>query len=120
MTLHRWEDIAKEQLNEKLRRRFLHGERAMVSQIFLAKGCVVPAHAHEAEQISYVVEGTLRLWIGRDERRFDVRAGEVLVIPSNVPHRAEALEDTYDLDIFSPPRQDWIEGRDAYLRGTQR
>ena len=117
MTLHRWEDIPKEQLNEKLARRFITGERAMVAQIYLDKGGTVPTHTHEAEQISYIIEGALRLWLGAEERPYDVRAGELLVIPSNVPHRAEALEDTYDLDIFSPPRRDWIEGRDSYLRG---
>ncbi|HET8567473.1 MAG TPA: cupin domain-containing protein [Candidatus Limnocylindria bacterium] len=118
MTHYRWDDLPKERLNEKLERRFIHGERGMISQIWLAKGSIVPTHTHEAEQISYIVDGHLRLWV--DEKVFDVRTGEVLVIPSGVPHRAEAILDTYDMDIFAPPRRDWIEGRDAYLRGGGR
>ena len=117
MTLRRWEDLERERLTGAIERRFIHGERGMIAQLWLPKGSLVPTHSHEAEQLSYVVEGHLRLWLGDDEREFDVRTGEVLVIPSNVPHRAEAIEDTYDLDIFAPPRQDWIEGSDAYLRG---
>lgn len=117
MTLHRWDDLDRERLAGGIERRFIHGERGMIAQLWLPKGSLVPTHAHEAEQLSYVVEGHLRLWLGNEEREFDVRAGEVLVIPSNVPHRAEAIEDTYDVDIFAPPRQDWIEGSDAYLRG---
>jgi quercetin dioxygenase-like cupin family protein len=119
MTLHRWDDLERERLMEGIERRFVHGERAMVAQLFLAKGAVVVTHTHEAEQLTFVVEGHLRLWLGAAEQAFDVRAGEILVIPSNVPHRALAIEDTYDLDIFAPPRQDWIEGSDAYLRGQR-
>ena len=117
MTLHRWDDLEREQMMEGIERRFIHGEKGMVAQVFLKQGAIVATHTHEAEQLTFIVEGHLRLWLGADEKRFDVRAGEVLVIPSNVPHRAEAIEDTYDLDIFAPPRQDWIEGTDAYLRG---
>jgi quercetin dioxygenase-like cupin family protein len=114
----RWESTEKEQLAPGIQRRFLYGERAMVAQIFLKKDTVVPKHVHEAEQISYIVEGKLRLMLGDDGKQvFDVQAGEVLVIPSNVPHAALALEDVYDIDVFSPPREDWIKGQDAYLRG---
>jgi quercetin dioxygenase-like cupin family protein len=114
----RWEDHPREQLSSGIERRYLYGERAMVAQIFLKKGAVVPKHVHEAEQISYIVEGTLRLKLGDNgEQVFDVPAGEVLIIPSNVPHEAVALDDVYDIDVFSPPRQDWIKGQDAYLRG---
>jgi quercetin dioxygenase-like cupin family protein len=116
MTLHRWEDMPKEQLTDVVARRFIHGERAMVAQVFITKGGRVATHTHEAEQLTFIVEGHLRLWVGEDERVYDVRAGEVLVIPSNVPHRAEAIEDTYDLDIFAPPREDWIAKTDDYLR----
>lgn len=113
----RWDDLAKERLNDLLERRFVHGERGMVAQLWLGKGCVVPTHSHESEQLTYVVEGALKLWLGPEgTEEHVVRAGEILVIPSNVPHRAEALEDTYDLDVFAPPRGDWLEGRDAYLR----
>lgn len=117
MTLHRWDDLEREQMIAGITRRFIHGEKAMVAQVFLEQGAVVPVHTHEAEQLTFIVEGHLRLWLGEDERVVDVRAGEVLVIPANVPHRALAIEKTYDLDLFAPPRQDWIEGRDAYLRG---
>jgi quercetin dioxygenase-like cupin family protein len=101
-----------------VQRRFLHGDKAMLAQIWLKKGTSVPRHVHPAEQLSFIVEGALRLRLGDDLSEIhEVRAGEVLVIPSNVPHEATALEDTYDLDVFSPPREDWIKGQDAYLRG---
>jgi quercetin dioxygenase-like cupin family protein len=84
----------------------------------LKKGVDVPRHSHENEQITYILEGALQFWLGaNDERELIVRAGEVLVIPSNVPHRALALEDTLDMDVFNPPRQDWLDGTDAYIRG---
>ena len=114
----RWEDMPREQLMAGVERRFLWGDKAMVAQIWLKKGTVVPRHVHESEQLSYIVEGALRLKLGDDlSEVHEVKAGEVLVIPSNVPHEALALEDTYDMDVFSPPRQDWIKGQDAYLRG---
>ncbi len=119
MTHYRWDDMPREELMPGLGRRFLHGERAMLAHVYLDKGVVVPTHTHESEQITYVLNGALRLWVG-DAPAVDVRSGEVLVIPSNAPHRAEALEDTLDVDIFSPPRQDWIEKDDAYLRGGTR
>jgi len=114
----RWDDSAREQLMAGVQRRFLWGDKAMLAQVWIAKGTTVPKHVHAAEQLSYIVEGALRLRLGDDlSEVHEVRAGEVLVIPSNVPHEATALEDTYDLDIFSPPREDWIKGQDAYLRG---
>jgi quercetin dioxygenase-like cupin family protein len=114
----RWDDMPREQLMAGVQRKFLWGEKAMIAQIWLAKGTVVPKHVHVAEQLSYIVEGALRLKLGdTGEEVHELRAGEVLVIPANVPHEAVALEDTYDLDVFSPPREDWIKGQDAYLRG---
>ena len=116
--LHRWDDIALETLSSTLERRYLSTETMTLARITLKKGCLVPLHRHENEQIAYILEGKLRFWFGEnDEQSFDVSAGEVLVIPPNVPHRAEALEDTLDLDVFSPPRADWASGDDAYLRG---
>jgi quercetin dioxygenase-like cupin family protein len=114
----RWSDIPAEALNPLLDRQFITGEQAMFSRIILRKGCVVPLHSHPNEQISYIVEGALRFLLGESEaaREYIVRAGDVLVIPGNVPHTAEALEDTVDFDIFSPPRQDWIAKNDSYLR----
>jgi unsaturated pyranuronate lyase len=116
-THYRWEDLPKEQLKPDLHRRLISTERMMIAHVYLDKGSVVPTHAHENEQITYILEGTLRFWLGDDESQtVDVRAGEVLHIPSNLAHRAEALEDTLDVDVFCPPREDWLTGSDAYLR----
>lgn len=115
--LYRWAEIPKEVLNPLLERRFITGERVMLAEIYLAKGCVVPGHSHENEQITYILKGCLRFWLGDDEEPVDVGVGEVLHIPPLLPHSAEALEDTVDLDVFSPPRSDWLDGSDAYLRG---
>ena len=107
--------IPVEALNPLIDRQFVYGERTMLARLVLRKGALVPEHSHENEQITYVVEGALRFRLG-DGRVLTVRAGEVLVIPSNLSHQAEALEDTLDLDVFAPPRADWIAGTDAYLR----
>ncbi len=117
-TLHRWESMPREQLNENIGRRMITGERMMIAHIYLKKGSVVPRHHHHNEQITYVLEGALRFRLGAEgEQEVMVRSGEVLTIPPNLPHSAEALEDTLDVDIFDPPRQDWLDGSDAYLRG---
>ena len=116
--LHRWESMPKEALNPKIDRRMITGDRMMIAQIYLKKGSVVPRHAHENEQITYVLSGALRFHLGAEgAQEVTVRAGEVLTIPPNLPHTAEALEDTLDVDIFDPPRQDWLDGTDQYLRG---
>ena len=116
-THFRWDDLKKEPLKDDLSRRLIATDRMMLAQVFLEKGCVVPLHSHENEQLTYILEGTLRFWLGEDQSEtVDVGAGEVLHIPSWVPHKAEALETTLDVDIFSPPRQDWLDGSDAYLR----
>jgi quercetin dioxygenase-like cupin family protein len=113
----RWEDMPRETVNDALDRRLVTGDRMMLAHVYLKKGCVVPRHSHENEQVSYVLEGALRFWLGDEPgEELVVNAGEVLVIPSNLPHKAEALEDTLDLDVFSPPRQDWLDGTDHYLR----
>jgi len=113
----RWEDMPKEKLNDRLDRRLVTGDRLMLAHVYLKKGCVVPWHHHENEQVTYVLEGALRFWLGEEPGEEQVvKAGEVLVIPSNLPHKAEALEDTLDLDVFCPPRQDWLDGTDDYLR----
>ena len=116
-THYRWDDMPKEKVTDMLDRRLITGERMMLAHVYLKKGCIVPRHQHENEQLTYILEGALRFFIGEDESEtIEVRAGEVLHIPSNVWHKAEALEDTLDVDIFSPPRQDWLEKSDAYLR----
>ena len=114
---YRWEDLKAEPLKAGLTRRLITGNRMMIAHVYLKKGVEVPRHAHENEQITYILEGALKFHLGADgEREVVVRAGEVLVIPSNLPHSALALEDTLDVDIFDPPRQDWLSGTDAYLR----
>jgi quercetin dioxygenase-like cupin family protein len=117
VTFYRWNDMPKEKVSDTLDRRLITGDRIMLSHVYLKKGSIVPKHSHENEQITYILEGGLRFWIGADESQMiDVLAGDVLHIPSNVLHKAEALEDTLDVDIFSPPRQDWLDKTDEYLR----
>ncbi len=114
---YRWEDMPRERVSDSLERRLITADRMMLTHVYLEKGCVVPQHSHENEQLTYVLSGALHFWIGEDgTEEVTVRAGEVLVIPSNVVHKAEALEDTLDVDIFSPPRQDWLDKTDDYLR----
>jgi quercetin dioxygenase-like cupin family protein len=117
VTFYRWNDMPKEKVSDMLDRRLITGEHLMLTHVYLKKGAIVPQHNHHNEQITYILEGGLRFWIGDDESEvIDVRAGEVLHIPSLVKHKAEALEDTVDVDIFSPPRQDWLDQTDDYLR----
>lgn len=117
VTFYRWNDMPKEKLSDVLDRRLITAYRVMLAHVYLKKGAIVPRHSHENEQLTYILEGGLRFWIGPDEAEvIDVMAGEVLHIPSYVQHKAEALEDTLDVDIFSPPRQDWLDKTDDYLR----
>jgi quercetin dioxygenase-like cupin family protein len=115
MEFYTWDQMEKEVLSPSIARKIVSGEKAMVAQVFLAKGAVVPEHHHESEQITYILEGALKFEI--EGKEIVVGKGQVLLIPSNVPHRAVALEDTLDLDIFSPIRTDWLKRDDAYLRG---
>ena len=112
-----WETVPLEDLNPLLQRHFVVGEDMMLARVLLKKGCIVPEHSHQNEQITYILEGALKFWI--DGKVIVVRAGEVLLIPRHMPHKAEALEDTVDLDVFNPPRKDWIEKTDKYLRGSK-
>lgn len=115
--LSRWADVPTEEVTRLLGRQLITGEQIMLAHVHLKKGCIVPRHSHHNEQFSWILEGALRFWIGDDEaEEIVVRAGEVLHLPSNVPHKAEALEDTLDVDVFSPPRHDWLDGTDDYLR----
>jgi quercetin dioxygenase-like cupin family protein len=111
--LHRWDEIALEKVTEMISRKLITGEREMLAQIYLKRGAVVPMHKHESEQLTYVLQGALRFLIGGQE--ITVREGEVLHIPSWVPHQAEALDDTFEMDIFSPIRHDWLDGSDSYF-----
>jgi quercetin dioxygenase-like cupin family protein len=114
-----WEEMPKEPVTDMIDRRLVTGERVMLAHVYLAKGSVVPMHQHENEQLTYILEGGLRFWIGaEDADPIEVHAGQVLAIPSSVPHKAEALEDTLDVDVFSPPRQDWLDGTDTYFHET--
>jgi len=109
-----WHTIPLEDLNPLLQRQFVVGQEIMLARVLLKKGCIVPEHSHHNEQLTYIVEGALKFYI--DGKEIVVHAGEVLCIPSNMPHKAEAMEDTVDLDVFAPPRADWINKTDQYLR----
>ena len=105
--VHRWDEIALDKITEMISQKIIAGERQMLAQIYLKRGALVPMHAHESEQMTYILQGALKVLVGGEEVM--VREGEVLHIPSGTPHQAEALEDTFELDVFSPVRRDWIE-----------
>lgn len=109
-----WDNVPIETMHPLLGRQLIVGDQVMLARVLLKKGCIVPLHSHVNEQLSYIIEGALKFFI--DDKEIVVRAGEVLTIPPNMPHKAEALEDTVDLDIFHPPRADWINKTDSYLR----
>lgn len=112
----RWDDIPRERVTDMLDRRLITGDSMMLAHVYLKQGCVVPKHQHHNEQLTYILEGALRFRLGEaGSEVIDVRAGEVLHIPANVWHEAEALEDTLDVDIFSPPREDWLNHTDSYF-----
>jgi quercetin dioxygenase-like cupin family protein len=114
MQLYEWNRVEKEQMSPLLTRQVIHGDTMTIARVHLRKGCSVPEHSHHNEQISMVEQGSIRFVLAGVEKV--VRAGEVLRIPPNLPHSAEALEDCIAVDLFSPPREDWIRGDDAYLR----
>ena len=113
-----WKEVETERLNPLLERQLITGQELMLARVLLKKGCIVPEHSHHNEQLTYILEGALKFWI--DGKEIVVHAGEVLCIPPHMPHKAEALEDTVDLDVFYPPRQDWLNKTDAYLRQPQK
>jgi quercetin dioxygenase-like cupin family protein len=110
-----WNSVPLEDLNPLLQRQFVVGQEIMLARVLMKKGCIIPLHSHHNEQLTYILEGALKFWI--DGKEIVVNAGEVLTIPPHMPHKAEALEDTVDLDVFNPPRADWINKTDQYLRG---
>src|SRR3984893_9598968 len=112
-----WHTIDLENLNPLLQRQFIVGQDIMLARVLLKKGCIVPEHSHHNEQVTYILDGALKFWI--DGKEIVVNAGEVLTIPPHMPHKAEALVDTVDLDVFTPPRADWINKTDQYLRGRK-
>jgi quercetin dioxygenase-like cupin family protein len=111
-----WSKVEQEQLKGTIMRRLITGDSMMIAEVLLKKGDEVPRHAHHNEQITFILSGALKFVLGDEEKETIVRGGEVLVIPPNVPHAAFALEDTVDIDVFSPPREDWLAKTDAYLR----
>lgn len=116
----RWDQLPIEDVTPLIRRRLVTGEQAMLAHVYLDQGAIVPTHSHHNEQFTYILEGALRFWLGDDGgTELVVRAGEVLHIPAHVPHRAEAIEDTVDLDVFIPPRQDWLDGTDSYFHDVE-
>ena len=110
VTLHRWDEIALDKVTEMISRKIVSGEREMLAQIYLKRGAMVPIHSHDSEQMTYILQGALRFLVCGEE--FIVREGEVLHIPSRLPHQAEALEDTLELDVFSPIRAEWMDAAD--------
>ena len=112
-----WDSVELETLNPLLQRQFVVGENVMVARVLMKKGCIIPLHSHHNEQVTYILEGALKFWI--DGKEIVVNAGEVLTIPPHMPHKAEAVADTVDLDIFNPPRADWINKSDQYLRDEE-
>ncbi len=110
---YRWDEVTHEAVTDKLSRRIVTGEREMIAQISMKKGCVVPMHSHESEQLTYVMKGALKFRIGGEE--ITVGPNEILHIPSGVPHEATALEETFEVDVFSPIRHDWLNHTDDYF-----
>lgn len=115
MKYQKWSEVELEQVNPQIGRQMIVGDKMMMARVLLKKGAHVPLHQHHNEQLTYILEGALKFAI--DGREIVVHAGEVLCIPPNMPHEAWALEETVDLDIFMPPREDWLAKTDAYLRG---
>ena len=109
-----WSSVRVENLNPLLGLHFVVGQNVMLARVLLKKGCIVPEHSHPNEQVTFILEGALKFWI--DGKEIVVNAGEVLTIPPNMPHKAEALEDTVDFDVFNPPRADWMNRTNSYLR----
>ena len=116
--VHRWDEIALEKITEMISQKIVAGEHEMLAQIYLKRGALVPMHSHDSEQMTYILQGALKVVVGDEE--MTVREGEVLHIPSWIPHQAEALEDTFELDVFSPVRQDWLRGEESQRPWQQR
>jgi quercetin dioxygenase-like cupin family protein len=113
--VHTWNEMPMDELSATIGRKMITGDRTMMARVFLKRGAFVPEHYHDNEQITYIISGALEFQINGET--IVLRTGQVMVIPSNMPHSARALEDTDDMDVFTPPRQDWLTGNDAYLRG---
>jgi quercetin dioxygenase-like cupin family protein len=115
-----WSDLPEERVTDVISRKLITGDQMMLAHVYLKKDALVPQHSHHNEQLTYILSGALHFFIGADRsEEVIVRAGEVLHIPSNVLHEARALEDTLDVDIFNPPRQDWLDGTDSYFHNKK-
>ena len=112
----RWQDVPAENMNPLFDRQYVVGDQVMVARLSMKRGCIVPQHVHRHEQISHILSGALRFTV--DDREITLAAGELLLIPPHVPHAAVALEDTIAIDTFTPPREDWINKTDQYLRAS--
>ena len=110
-----WSLVPIEKVTDDISRQLVTGQNEMMARVLLKKGAVVPTHSHVSEQLTYIMEGSLRLWIGEEEQEVTLGPGQFVMIPGWVPHRALALEDTVDVDVFSPIRQDWLDGTDTYF-----
>ena len=116
----RWSDLPEERVTDVITRKLITGDQMMLAHVYLKKDALVPQHSHHNEQLTYILSGALHFYIGANrEHEVIVREGEVLHIPGNVPHEARAIEDTLDVDVFCPPRQDWLDGTDSYFRKTK-
>lgn len=112
-----WDNVPREQVNPSMVRRIVTGEKMMIARMNFKDGFVVPLHHHVHEQITQVISGTIRFWFGANkEQVMDLHAGDVVVIPSNLPHEALMIGEVEEIDSWSPPREDWLDGSDHYLR----
>ncbi len=112
-----WDAIPLEKVADGMHRRIVTGEKMTVARIYFEDGFHVPQHTHEHEQITQVISGTLRFWFGKERRQVDIGPGGVVVIPSHVPHEAVSIGKVEEMDMWSPRRDDWLDGSDDYLRG---
>jgi quercetin dioxygenase-like cupin family protein len=110
-----WEGVPVERVTDQITRQVVTGKNEMIARVVLDKGAVVPTHSHVSEQITWILEGAMKLWVGQPEEELLLTSGRFVVIPPDVPHRAEAVERTVDIDVFSPIRQDWLDGTDTYF-----
>ena len=112
-----WGDVPVEEVNPSMKRQIISGEKMMIARMHFKDGFRVPLHSHENEQITYCISGKMRFWFGENkEEVMDLNPGDVVVIPADVPHEALMIGDVEEIDSWSPPRKDWLDGTDDYLR----
>ena len=112
-----WDEVPTEQVTPKMQRKLVYGEKVMVAKMKFKDGFLVPLHSHVNEQVTQVLSGTIRFWFGAEKEQIvDLNAGEVVVIPSHLPHEALMIGDVEEIDTWAPIREDWLDGTDDYLR----